>query len=162
MDVLILGGTRFLGPHVTDALLRRGHAVTHFNRGVFQASARDGVKVVHGDRAANLDRLPGTKWDAVVDTCGYTPSTVATSVRLLHHARRYIFVSSVSVYDTSSEVKQNGHLPVAVLPAEADVTTVTPETYGPLKALCEQEVRAVFEDRASIVRPGLIAGPLDQ
>jgi 2'-hydroxyisoflavone reductase len=38
---------------------------------------------------------------------------------------------------------------------------VTGETYGPLKALCENEVRSMFEDRAFIVRPGLLVGPCD-
>ena len=161
MDVLILGGTRFLGSHVTDALLQRGHAVTQFNRGVTQAAVRDVVVVVHGDRATDLERLPSKNWDAVIDTCGYTPSIVATSARALHRAHRYVFISSVSVYDTSLQTPEDEELPLAVLPEASDTTTVTPETYGALKALCEREVQAVFGDRTSIVRPGLIAGSLD-
>ena len=39
---------------------------------------------------------------------------------------------------------------------------MVPETYGPLKLLCEREVSAVFRaDRTLIVRPGLIVGPYD-
>lgn len=37
----------------------------------------------------------------------------------------------------------------------------TGETYGPLKALCEEAVQDVFGDRANIVRPGYIVGPGD-
>jgi len=36
-----------------------------------------------------------------------------------------------------------------------------PETYGALKAMCEDRVLAAFGERATIVRPGLVVGPFD-
>ncbi|MFX8852670.1 SDR family oxidoreductase, partial [Acinetobacter baumannii] len=39
--------------------------------------------------------------------------------------------------------------------------TVTPETYGALKAICEQVVREAYADQALIFRPGLVVGPND-
>jgi len=59
LSVLILGGTGFLGPAFTDALLARGHKVTLFNRGMREAKRReanrpsqvpDGVNVLFGNR----------------------------------------------------------------------------------------------------------------
>ena len=163
MKILILGGTKFVGRHVTGELLRRGHAVTQFNRGITTTEIPTGVNVVHGDRATDLDRLPPVAWDAVVDMCGYTPDVVRRSAEKLRDARRYIFVSSISVYDVEAPdgAPDDEDWAVSKLPEGADACAMTPETYGPLKALCEDDVRDVFESRATILRPGLIAGPYD-
>jgi 2'-hydroxyisoflavone reductase len=45
--------------------------------------------------------------------------------------------------------------------ADESVEKVDGETYGPLKALCEQVVLAALPGRATIIRPGLIVGPDD-
>jgi 2'-hydroxyisoflavone reductase len=161
MKILLLGGTVFLGRAVTDAALAAGHDVTHFHRG--QSSVPDPrVTTIIGDRtdAAALREAASTRWDAVVDTSGYLPQRVRRSVDALREAGRYLFVSSVSVYrafdapgiDEASEV----HPDPEPLPER-----MTPETYGPLKAACEQVVRGAFGERALIVRPGLIVGPHD-
>ena len=44
-----------------------------------------------------------------------------------------------------------------------DETTeeITGETYGPLKALCEQAVHEIYGERALMIRPGLVVGPHD-
>lgn len=130
-------------------LVQRGHTVTQFNRGSTESAPRSDVEVIHGDRAHDLDRIPPRAWDGVIDTCGYTPKSVATSAQHLEPAGRYLFVSSVSIYDA------------APLPPDADFDRVTPETYGALKLLCENEVERIFEQRATVVRPGIIAGPYD-
>jgi len=43
-----------------------------------------------------------------------------------------------------------------------DLETVTNNSYGPLKALCEDVIKNVYGDRSLIIRPGIIAGPHDQ
>jgi 2'-hydroxyisoflavone reductase len=141
--------------------VRRGHAVTLFNRGLTDTQNRSDVEVVHGDRSGDLNRVASRAWDAVIDTCGYTPASVATSAQHLQGAGRYLFVSSVSVYDVDSPQTESDELPLAALPSGADPSQVTPETYGPLKVLCEGEVGRAFAERATVVRPGLIAGPYD-
>jgi 2'-hydroxyisoflavone reductase len=157
--ILLLGGPRFLGRALADAALARGHDLTFFNRGTTNPELYPEVVRLHGDRAGDLSAVAGGKWDAVIDTCGYLPHVVRASAEALADAGCYCFVSSISVYadfgqpvDEESRVAELGELP-------AD--EVTEESYGALKAQCEDAVRRVFGDRALIVRPGLIAGPHD-
>jgi hypothetical protein len=101
--LLILGGTRSLGPHVVDAALAGGHDVTVFTRGRLPIPWGYSVHALTGDRdpriAPGLDALEDGTWDAVVDTSGYVPRIVAASVeRLAPRIGLYVFVSSLSVY----------------------------------------------------------------
>jgi 2'-hydroxyisoflavone reductase len=159
----MLGGTVFLGRHVVEILLARGHEVTLFHRGKRGAELFPGVERVLGDRATDLDRLPaGATWDAVVDMCGFVPSVVATSAQALRErAGRYVFISSISVHDVSRHPVHESS-PTLELPPDAARDVMTPETYGALKYLCEQEAIAAFgAERTFVVRPGLIVGPHD-
>ena len=163
MRVLVLGGTKFLGRHAVDALLTGGHEVTLFHRGETGRELFPQAQRVLGDRACDLDRLPtGATWDAVVDTSGYVPGVVAASATALRaRAARYVFVSSVSVFDIAQPAIDETSTMLA-LPADASRDEMTPETYGPLKRLCELEAVAAFgADRTFVVRPGLIVGPYD-
>ena len=108
MKLLVLGGTRFLGRHVVDAALTRGHAVTLFTRGRNAHPWGDRVTALIGDRdprvGQGLAALARGVFDAVVDTSGYVPRAVAASADLLApRVARYLFVSSVSVYADSSK-----------------------------------------------------------
>jgi len=159
----MLGGTVFLGRHIVETLLARGHEVTLFHRGQRGGELFPGVERVLGDRATDLDRLPdGAAWDAVVDTSGFIPGVVAASAQALRkRAGRYVFVSSISVHDVSRP-RIDESSPTLELPADASRDVMTPETYGALKFLCEQEVAAAFgAERTLVVRPGLIVGPHD-
>jgi nucleoside-diphosphate-sugar epimerase len=159
----MLGGTVFLGRHVVETLLARGHHVTLFHRGQRGGELFPDVERVLGDRATDLDRLPpDATWDAVVDTSGFVPSVVATSAQALRErAGRYVFISSVSVYDVS-QPRIDESSPTLELPPDAPRDVMTPETYGALKYLCEQAAIAAFgPERTFIVRPGLIVGPYD-
>src|SRR5215210_9392403 len=99
MDVLILGGTGFLGRHLVEAALGDGHRVTLFNRGLRNPDLFPEVEKIKGDRDGGLSSLRGRRWDAVIDTCGYVPRVVGASGRLLADTvDHYTFVSSISVY----------------------------------------------------------------
>jgi len=76
MRLLILGGPKFLGRHLIEAALARGHAVTLFNRGQTNPELFPEVEKLRGDRNGNLAALRGRRWDAVIDTCGYAPRIV--------------------------------------------------------------------------------------
>lgn len=159
MRLLLLGGPRFLGRALADAALERGHELSFVNRGTTNPDLYPEVERIVGDRTVDLDALRGRTWDAVIDTCGYLPSVVRASAEVLSGSGLYCFVSSVSVYadfavpaDEDSAVAQLGDLPE---------DEVTGDSYGPLKALCEDAVREQFGERALVVRPGLIVGPHD-
>ncbi len=181
MSLLILGGTGFLGPHLVELALGRKHKVTIFNRG--RTEKRKGglfkdepVDRLYGNRDPNkhaeetdettpkgLTSLQGGKWDAVIDTSGYYPRMVKASAELLApNARWYSFISSMSVYASTSERGMDETATVGTIP---DTTVETMgqnfENYGPLKALCEQEAEKAFAGRCAGVRPGLIIGPGD-
>ena len=160
MRLLVLGGSVFLGRAVTDAALDKGHAVTHFHRG--RSGPTDArVETVLGDRGADLARLEPRRFDAVVDTSGYLPQMVRRSAQHLHdRIGRYLFVSSVSVYERFDHHGVNEDDAVAA-PLDPVPDAMTWDQYGALKAMCEAEAREAFGERALIVRPGLIVGPHD-
>jgi 2'-hydroxyisoflavone reductase len=161
MDLLVIGGGRFLGRHLVDRALARGDRVTVFNRGRASSTWPAGVTALVGDRAGDLAALDTGRWDAVVDTCGYLPGdTGALAAHLAPRCAVYAFVSSVSVYADSRAPRHEGD-PVGTID-DPDTTVVDGRTYGPLKALCEAAVaRAFGSHRTLIVRPGLIVGPHD-
>jgi 2'-hydroxyisoflavone reductase len=160
MRLLVLGGTRFLGRHLVEAALARGHEPTLFNRGRTAPGLFAGLEQLHGERDGDLAALRGRRWDAVVDTCGYLPRLVRRSAQALRDSvGRYLFVSSISVYADSSAAGQDEQSPRARLPS-VDCEDI-PGHYGALKAACEDEVQRLFGERAILLRPGLIVGPFD-
>jgi 2'-hydroxyisoflavone reductase len=159
VKLVLLGGSRFLGRAIADAALGRGHQLTFFNRGMTNPDLYPEVERLIGERAGDLGVLRNGDWDAVVDSSGYLPRDVRASAQALSRVGLYCFVSSISVYaDFSVPVDEDSR--VAEL-GELSDDEVTNESYGPLKALCEQAVVDVFGERALIVRPGLITGPHD-
>jgi 2'-hydroxyisoflavone reductase len=162
MRVLILGGTQFLGRHLADAALAQGHSVTLFNRGTKSMGLFPEAEHLRGDRDSDLTALHGRRWDVAIDTSGYVPRAVRASAELLANAiEHYTFVSSISVYSGWPEVPHiDETAPVATL-SDPAIEEVNGETYGPLKALCEQAVEQKLPGRTLIVRPGLIVGPYD-
>lgn len=161
MKLLVLGGTVFLGRHIVAEALAHGHKVTLFNRGQHNPDLFPEVEKLRGNRNGNLETLKGRRWDAVIDTCGYIPRLVRASAELLAQSvEHYTFISSISVYADFSAPGLNENAPVGKLQDEA-VEEITGETYGPLKALCEQAMENAMPGRALIIRPGLIVGPHD-
>lgn len=165
LKLLILGGTRFLGIHLTEAALARGHHVTFFNRGRTRADLFPQIKRLVGDRdgvsKGGLKALEGQQFDAVIDTSGYVPRHVRLSAMLLaKQAPHYLFISTVSVYRDFKN--PNDERSVLGSLDDPTVETVDGNTYGPLKALCEREVLQAYADqRCTVLRPGLIVGPHD-
>jgi 2'-hydroxyisoflavone reductase len=163
MDLLILGGTVFLGRALVEAARARGHRLTLFNRGRTAPALYADLEQIHGDRATDLSLLnpASRRWDAVIDTCGYLPQVVRTSANLLAGAAAsYTFISTLSVYADTRLPGLDEHGALAQLPPGA-AQQVTGDTYGPLKALCEQAIQQEMPGRALILRPGLIVGPND-
>jgi len=161
VKILILGGTQFVGRHLVDAALARGHELTLFNRGQTDASAYPEVEQLRGDRDNNLEALRGRQWDAAIDVAARIPRWVHASAGLLADSiQHYTFVSTLSVYADFRTPGMNEDAPVGTL-ADELTEQVTNETYGPLKVLCEQAAEQAMPGRVLIVRPGLIVGPYD-
>ena len=149
MRLLVLGGTIFLGRHVTAEALRRGHDVTVFHRGRHGADLFAGAEHVLGDRGGDLAALRGRAWDAAIDTSGYEPEDVARSSALdLGHL---VFVSTCNVYPG---------WPAEVVDEDTPVWTEG-DDYGPKKAACERAAEAAMPGRVASVRAGLLCGPHD-
>lgn len=159
MRLLILGGTVFLGRHLVEAALARGHEVTLFNRGQTNPELFPEVERLVGDRDGDLSALADRGFDAAIDTSGYVPRVVRASAELLAGSvDQYAFVSSISVYAGFSKIGLTEEDEVETLAEESEDVRAH---YGALKALCEREVVDVFGGRALNVRPGLIVGPHD-
>ena len=164
MRLLLLGGTGFVGRHITEAALAAGHDVTLFNRGQTNAELFEGATRLTGDReAGDLSALATGEWDAVVDVNAYTPRRVRESIAALDgRVGHYTFISTVSgvVHGPSSGAPVDESAPLERL---EDPTTevVTNESYGGLKVRCEEEVQAAFPGASTIIRPGIVAGPHD-
>lgn len=164
LDILILGGTGFIGPHEINYAISRGHTVTMFNRGKTAPGLFPNVETLIGDRDNQLDALKGRDWDAVIDNSGFYPRHTRLTAELLHgHVDQYMFVSSISAYAESLTLEDNEFTAeYAVMDDPTDESdSIYGETYGPRKALCEQEVTKVFGDKAINIRPGIITGTGD-
>ena len=161
MDLLVLGGTRFLGRHLVEAALGRGHRVTLFNRGVSGAGMFRDAEELRGDRSGDLSALRGRRWDAAIDVSGYLPRDVRASAGLLADAvGHYTFVSSISVYEDFGTSGFDEQAPV-LEPPDVEPEKVEMELYGELKAGCERAAEAALPGRTLVVRPGMIVGPHD-
>lgn len=166
-SLLVLGGTRFLGPAIVDEALAAGLEVTLFNRGKSDPEAYPELEKLVGDRdpavGEGLRALEGRTWDAVIDTSGYFPRMVRASAALLApNVGQYIFVSSISAYAAHDHPGDDERAKLAQL-EDPDVETMGPtfEFYGGLKALCEQAAEETMPGRVANVRPGYIVGPRD-
>jgi 2'-hydroxyisoflavone reductase len=170
LRILILGGTGFTGPYQVKYALSRGHKVTTFNRGkTHPGELPREVEQLIGDRNGQLDALKGREWDVVIDDPTTLPAWVRDAAQILKgKVERYIFISTISVYaDTSKGVDESA--PLAKYEG-ADPFKETLEamkasgfkTYGPLKALSEQEAEKWFPEKTLVIRPGLIVGPGDE
>ncbi|MDQ3022571.1 MAG: NAD-dependent epimerase/dehydratase family protein [Bacteroidota bacterium] len=161
MNILILGGTVFLGRALVNSALTRNHNITLFNRGIHNPEIFPEAEKLTGDRNGNLDALKGRTFDAVIDTCGHVPRIVRESAELLKDSTaHYTFISSISAYKDFSKNGINEDSEAAVV-TDGKTDEMTMENYGPLKALCEKAVEEVYKDRALNIRPGLIVGEND-
>ncbi|MBK8068685.1 MAG: epimerase [Rhodanobacteraceae bacterium] len=170
LNILILGGTGFTGPHQVRYALARGHKITLFNRGRRPQDWPAEVEELTGDRSTgDVAALKDRQWDVCIDN----PTSVPFWVRdvgevLAGNVKHYIFISTISVYADNSKPGQDESGALAVYQGE-DILKETRDTlmanmalYGPMKAGCEAQAAKYFKDQLTIIRPGLIVGPGDE
>lgn len=161
MKILIIGGSQFVGKHITLIAVKNNHDVTQFNRGISNPEELDGVTYIRGDRDGDLAELQGKQYDVVIDVCGYLPKQVTKSAEFLFtNTSHYLFISTVSAYDMSYRGKVDISSPLAKLEDES-IEEFSLENYGGLKVLCEKEIARIYKENCTIVRPGFVIGPDD-
>lgn len=170
MKFLVLGGSRQLGSAFVRHALHRKHTVTLFNRGRTNPDKYnpipEGLIIVRGDRNLDLSNLAlkslaDEHWDAVIDTCAYTPTALRISLEALESKfKTYLFVSTVSVYQKTASNRITELSPLLSANQDSFDENVTPESYGHLKVRCEECLHKL-KVAALIVRPGVITGSED-
>jgi 2'-hydroxyisoflavone reductase len=161
MRVLIFGGTGFVGRHIVEACLARGHQVTLVCRGLSDPTAFPTLDKILGERtdAAALAKVSAAAFDAVFDSSGYLPREVRAAVRAIEAGGgHYVFVSSLSAY---GRMTAGCDETAPVLEPIDDEGELTVERYGGLKVACERAAIAALGDRVLVTRPGRILGPFD-
>lgn len=157
MRVLVVGGTRFVGKHLVDACVTRGHDVTLFNRGTTRPGLFPDLERIVGNRDEDLTPLSGRSWDVVIDTCAYEAPQVKRLLETIGpDPGFYVLISTISVY-----------APPGAPGITEDAPRLSPVVngalaYGANKAQCEDTACAMLPaEKLLIVRPGLVVGPED-
>lgn len=169
LNILILGGTGFIGPHEVRYAVERGHKVTVFNRGRRQADLPAAVVHLQGDRdSGDLASIRNARgdWDVVIDNPTTLPFWVRDAGQVLKdRTQHYIFISTISVYPHYRTAGMDEDYELAQYAGTEDPFTikrVTGGLYGPLKVLSEKEAEKWFPGKVTVIRPGLIVGPGDE
>jgi 2'-hydroxyisoflavone reductase len=161
MKILMIGGTRFVGRHLVEAALARGHELTLFHRGQHGPDLFPQLEKINGDRTIDLAKLANRRWDVVIDTCGYFPRAVRLAAEFLtQQVDRYVFISTISVYAEPAPRNFNEDAPL-YKEIDPSIEVINGETYGPLKVACERVVQEVWPNKNLIIRPGYVVGPHD-
>lgn len=156
VDLLVLGGSAFVGRSVAEEAVARGWAVAVFNRGT--RPAPDGAVVLRGDRTdpSGLAAIERGQWDVVVDTWSWAPVAVRDAARLLAgRVGTYVYVSSRSVYEFPTVAGADETAPVVAASPDDDHA----DDYARAKAGGELAVLDAFGASALLLRAGLILGP---
>ena len=171
LQILMLGGTGFIGPHMVRYAVELGHQVSIFTRGRRQTDLPEGVEQLVGDRNDDHTALEGRTWDVVLDNNAQDYRWVQKSTELLAEATsQYVFVSSISAYALEGFGYDRAEDIMREPLVDEDYDRVAPPEgwrdgddapYGLMKTLSEDIVHAAFPGSGTIVRPGLIVGPGD-
>lgn len=156
--VLVLGGTRYLGPVIVNELLSKGYSVTLFNRGKTNPGLFPNLPLIKGDREtpngegllqlANNDQ----QWDWVVDTWRGSSKAVEDTARLLgNRTSQYQYVSTVSVYDKWDQVGITENAPLNPLPTESE-PIISPNRYAIRKTFSENVLNKLLPNNSVLFR----------
>ena len=157
LNILVLGGTNFVGPAIVKAAVDQGHQVALFNRGITNPTLFAELPLIKGDReqgASAYEPLKRKQWDVVIDVWPEQASLVdeATDV-LAGNANHYVFISSIAVYNNFQEEGLHENSEVVSLPADRSKWYYSEE-----KLAAEDLIRERFPEAHTILRAGPIKG----
>lgn len=160
LDILVLGGTDFLGPAIVEAAMQKGHNITLFNRGITNPQLFPDLERFRGNREEGpdaYDPLKNRDWDVVIDVWPEKSQLVDEATQALKkNAKHYVFISSIAVYNNFQEVGLHEKSDV-VVPGENKSTWGYPQE----KIVAEAFVKNRFPENHTILRPGPIKGHRD-
>jgi len=170
LDILILGGTSFLGPHQVRYAISRGHKVSTFTRGktkpTIHTEVFDQVEMLIGDRENNLKALENRSWDVVIDNSGRNVQWTKDTANLLKDScGLYLYISSTGVYFPyfKGDLKETQEVLLKEPENIEDENLKMEYWYGVMKANSELEAEKAFgNDRTIVVRPTYMFGPGDR
>ena len=119
MKVLVLGGTKFFGKRLVEKWIKAGEEVTIGTRGLTDDPFGDKVRRLTLDRSDrnSLKKAAGSEqWDIVYDQIAYSPDDAWHAIEAFgEHIKKYIFTSSMSVYDQGENQKEERFNPFEYL-----------------------------------------------
>jgi nucleoside-diphosphate-sugar epimerase len=146
MKILIIGGSRFLGPIIIQKLLKKGHNITVFNRGHIQ-DKYENANFIKGDRDNGFPI--SEKFDVVIDMCAYAPEHTQRAIGELNFDF-FIHIGSAASYKKSQSFPLTEESPLGPWPLWGE--------YNEGKVQCEDVLASSGINYASI-RPVYILGP---
>jgi nucleoside-diphosphate-sugar epimerase len=182
MRGLVIGGTGFIGSHITHELIRRDHHVTVFHRG--RTGVPPGVREIVGNRqqlTESADNLCALAPDVVVDVVLSSGKQARDLMNVFRgHARRVVALSSMDVYRACGVTHRLEEGPLEPLPLREETSALRTklQTYAPAHVQALQQVfgwldaeydkipieREVLEDGelpGTVVRLPMVYGPRD-
>jgi len=160
MNILVIGGTRYIGKHLVRKLLDRGHEVTIATRGLTPDVFGDEVKRIRFDRTDRESvkrELSDRKFDVAYDNINYSPYDTESILECIH-TKRYIFTSSSAVYSGGRNLKEEDFDPYHYL---IRMGRRTDFEYGEGKRLCESVLFQNYKIKACAVRFPIAIGKDD-
>ncbi len=156
-QLLVIGGTNFIGRNLLQSLTKlEEYEVTLFNRGITNADVFPDLKRLKGDRNTDEVAIIGQqKWDYIIDLSGYLPHSLERILKVVNQdLKRYIFVSTCSVYDNEKEqsILRKEDTPIMDCTAEQAAESSMYVHYGNKKAACERLLQTSGFDHI-ILRP---------
>lgn len=170
LQILILGGTSFLGPHQIKTAIDRGHKVSTFTRGKTRPTVHqdlfEQVESLVGDRENDLTALEDRDWDVVIDNSGRKVEWTEKTAKLLKdRVGLYVYVSSTGVYYPylTDNIEEDQPLVMEVPSPLANEEEKLEYGYGVMKANSELIAKEVFgAARTLVIRPTYMVGPADK
>ncbi len=159
--ILILGGTNFIGRNLVEQLQHSSEfELTLFNRGNTNPHLFPNIKKIIGDRKTkDIQQLSSEQYDVVIDISCYYPDDLRNVLKVLKPPKRYILISSCSVYQ-HSEVELKDETQPILTCIEEEGRDTTSATYGKRKAECDNILLQSNLDYI-ILRPSIVYGAYD-